>query len=66
MTTEQKLKEIGAKEIKVTISDENLIGRISFSINGVKFSGQFDADNTGLYAVGLMSDLIELKKLNKN
>ena len=66
MTTEQKLKEIGAKEIKVTISDENLIGRISFSINGVKFSGQFDADNTGLYAVELISDLIELKKLNKN
>ena len=66
MTTEQKLKEIGAKEIKVTISDENLIGRISFSINGVKFSGQFDIENKGLYAVGLMSDLIELKKLNKN
>jgi len=66
MTTEQKLKEIGAKEIKVTISDENFIGRISFSINEVKFSGQFDIDNVGLYAVELMSDLSELNKLNKN
>ena len=66
MTTEQKLKEIGAEEIKVSISDENFIGRISFSINGVEFSGQFDIDNVGLYAVELMSDLSELKKLNKN
>lgn len=66
MTTEQKLKEIGAEEIKVSISDENFIGRISFSINGVKFSGQFDIENKGLYVVELMSDLSELKKLNKN
>tara|TARA_R100000479_G_scaffold5306_1_gene2427 strand:+ start:723 stop:923 length:201 start_codon:yes stop_codon:yes gene_type:complete len=66
MNTLDKLKHIGAKEIKLESFSENLIGRISFNVNGVEFSGQFDIDNTGLYAVELVSELSELNKLNIN
>lgn len=66
METKRILKEIGAKEIEVEVCNDALYGKVSFKINEVSFEGQFDIDNKGLYAITLISDLIELSKLNKN
>jgi len=66
MKTLNRLKQIGAEIRFVDFNNETLIGTISFEVEGVEFKGQFDIDNIGLYAVELMSDISELKKLNKN
>jgi len=66
METEKILKEIGAKEIEVKVCNDTLYGKVSFKINNISFEGHFDIDNKALYAITLISDLIELSKLNKN
>ena len=64
MDTLDKLKHIGAKEIKLeSFNLENLIGRIGFNINGVEFSGQFDIDNKGIYAINMHYEVSEPEKL---